>query len=85
MTNIGDIGHSKRKYNDFIDHAYNLAASDVKSHFATLNKKTNRLPVIAISVDKMTIQRRTVLMTAALCLYQGKVKCFFLDSPPKRF
>ena len=30
----------------------------------------------------MTIQRRTVLMTAALCLYQGKVKCFFLDSPP---
>ena len=39
MTNIGDIGHSKRKYNDFIEHAYNLAVSDVKSHFTTLNKK----------------------------------------------
>ena len=30
----------------------------------------------------MTIRRRMVLMTAALCLYQGKVKCFFSDSPP---
>ena len=49
--------------------------------FSSPTPASRRKPVVATAYDKMTKQKRTVLITGAVFLCNAKISAIFLDAP----
>nr|XP_026695520.1 uncharacterized protein LOC113475526 [Ciona intestinalis] len=81
ITDIGDIGHSRHLARRFIVSSHEKAKERVKIWFNTKTPATNKLPLVCLNFDKLTLHRRTMLMTGGLVLFNGVITPLYLSSP----
>ena len=72
----GDINHSRRLRGLARDNLYGAMCEGLRRFFSTPADRTGRLPAVSVACDKMTVSRRTMLITAICALVDGELRAF---------
>lgn len=81
-NDIGNIGHGRHNAKKFIADCFGEAKQRLSTYLKNKRVSTGRPPLVNLAFDKMTVLRRTLLMTAAIILYDGELCPIYLNLPP---
>ena len=73
---IGDINHSRKLHARICSNLFDEMVADLRSFFTSTEDRTGRRPATSVAFDKMTVNRRTILIVVVSAVFNGSIRAF---------
>ena len=78
---VGDIRHGQAFGIKMLDAMYDQTRANLRACLARATDATGRPPVVAYPFDKLTIDRRAILMVGGTMFVSGEMRAVYVDAP----